>query len=81
LSYSAEETESALDIYGSEILVYEDTYPGRSARASLSYLLQNENQFFFKKGHDFKAVKSMHKLMMNSCKSPFSTENLSILRD
>jgi hypothetical protein len=43
LSLSVEEIEPALDIYGSEILVYEDAYPGRSARASLSYLLQNEN--------------------------------------
>ena len=75
-----EETIPALRIFADEILQYEELYSGRSARAALSFILRNENNFFFKKGSQY-TIESIRAFLVAACSSPYSLENLAILRE
>lgn len=77
---SIDELFVSLRLYGTEILQHEETYPGKSARPALEHFLKNGRGFFFKDAGP-QAAQALCDLLVNGCKSPFSIENLAILRE
>ena len=67
-------------IFADEILQFEEVYSGRSSRAAFSFILRNEGNFFFKKGSSY-TVNALQSFLLSACGSPYSIENLAILRE
>ena len=62
-----------MELFGSEILGYDHIYP--DGINSLSHLLKNKNDFFFK-GKNSQAIEGIATLLKEACKSAYSMDTL-----
>lgn len=67
-----------MELYGSEILAHDHIY--KEGVNSLSHLLKNKNDFFFK-GKNAQAIEGITSLLRETCKSAYSMDTLAQVRD
>ena len=69
----------ALELYGNEILQYDETYPD-GGTAALTYLLRNEGNFFIQ-GLTTQAVRAVSLLFGNACKTTSGIDQLAFVKE
>ena len=73
-----DEIQLTMELYGKEILAHDHIYP--DGVKSLSHLLRNKNDFFFK-GKNVQAIEGITTLLREACRSAYSMDTLAIIKD